>query len=86
MALLFALGGYFFVDLTALLAGSLTEFAHLGFILVTSFVVTVFTFYDIRFLEIPDEILIPAIFIILALLGINSFYALPIFSHFQTFE
>jgi prepilin signal peptidase PulO-like enzyme (type II secretory pathway) len=68
MGALFALGGYFFVDISAILGGSLVELARLFFILGISFVTVIFTFYDIRFTEIPDEILVPAIFLVTILL------------------
>ncbi len=87
MATLFALAGTFFVDYAMVFAGSGAEISRLLFILAVVFVVVVFTFYDLRFMEIPDEVMIPSIFILLILLAISSWIVpLPIFSHFLPFE
>lgn len=69
------------------MSGSHTEMMKLGFLLVIAFVTIIFVFYDILFMEIPDEVLIPANIILFILLFIVSLgVPLPIFEHFKTFH
>lgn len=70
--LLFALSGYFLIDQTSLFSGSYTEMAKLGFFLTVAFVTIIFVFYDILFMEIPDEVMIPVNIILFLLLLIAS--------------
>jgi hypothetical protein len=81
------LSGYFLVDPFALFSGSLTELMKLGFFLCIAFITIVFVFYDILFMEIPDEVLIPSNLILFFLLLFSSlgFYT-PIFSHLLPFH
>lgn len=85
--LLFMLSGYFFVDPFLLFAGSLSEIIKLGFLLIVAFVTIVFVFYDILFMEIPDEVLIPAnIVLFILLFAVSLGVNIPIFGHFLPFE
>lgn len=85
--LLFALSGYFFTDSSLLFMGSSIELMKLGFFLAIAFVTIVFVFYDILFMEIPDEVLIPANLVLFALLFITSVgINMPIFGHFLPFH
>lgn len=85
--MLFALSGYFFIDSTLIFSGNLSEIMRLGFFLVIAFVTIVFVFYDILFMEIPDEVLIPTNIILFVLLFMTSIGVhLPIFNHFLPFE
>lgn len=70
------------------MSGSHTEIIKLGFFLITAFVTIIFVFYDILFMEIPDEVLIPAniiLFFLLFLMSVDGL-SLPIFEHFKTFH
>ncbi len=82
MGALFAMTGAFLVDLGALASGDLNELARLAFFLAVAFVSVVTVFYDLLFMEVTDEVLIPAIAIGALLLG-----TLPessaLFRHFE---
>lgn len=87
MGTLFLLSGYFFTDPTLLFSGSFPEMMKLGFFVGIAFVTIVFVFYDILFMEIPDEILIPANLILFSLLFVVSLGVnIPIFGHFLPFH
>lgn len=59
----------------------------LGFLLATAFVTIIFVFYDILFMEIPDEVLIPANILLFLLLLIASLGGnIPLFGHFLPFH
>lgn len=84
---LFLLSGYFFVDPILLFSGSLAEMMKLGFLLTIAFITIVFVFYDILFMEIPDEVLIPANLVLFFLLFVVSLGVnIPIFGHFLPFQ
>lgn len=81
------LSGYFLIDQTLLFSGNLIEILKLGFFLVVAFITIVFVFYDILFMEIPDEVLIPANIILFGLLFIASVGGtIPLFEHFLSFQ
>ncbi len=61
MGLSFALVWYFWVDMYAIIGWESLELFRLMFLLFIAFLLVVFTFYDILFLEIPEEILVIAI-------------------------
>lgn len=85
--LLFMISGYVLVDQTLLFSGSLPEIMKLGFFLIVAFVTIVFVFYDILFMEIPDEVLISANIFLFALLFIASVGGnIPLFDHFLLFD
>lgn len=87
MGLLFLFSGYVFIDQTLLFSGSAEEAMKLGSFLVVAFVTVVFVFYDILFMEIPDEVLIPASILLFVLLFIASVGVnIPFFDHFLPFE
>ncbi len=59
----------------------------LGFFLIVAFVTIVFVFYDILFMEIPDEVLISANILLFILLFIASIgIHIPLFDHFLPFD
>jgi prepilin signal peptidase PulO-like enzyme (type II secretory pathway) len=64
MGVAFVVSGVFLCDLSAILAGNTAEIGRLAFFLSVSFVSVVTAFYDILFMEIPDELLVPATAII----------------------
>lgn len=82
--LLFALSGYFLIDQTLIFSGSHTEIIRLGLFLSAAFVAVTFVFYDILFMEIPDEVILPFLLILLGLLGLDTWYGTHIFSHFHS--
>jgi len=85
--ILFMLSGYVFIDQTQLFLGNHTEMLKLGFYLAVAFVTIVFVFYDILFMEIPDEVLIPANIILFILLFVVSLgINIPVFEHFLPFS
>lgn len=85
--LLFLLSGYFLIDQTLLFSGSLPEIWKLVFFLMIAFITIVFVFYDILFMEIPDEVLIPANILLFILLFVTSVgWNLPFFGHFLPFQ
>ncbi|HBB27064.1 TPA: prepilin peptidase [Candidatus Gracilibacteria bacterium] len=85
--LLFMISGYMLVDQTLLFSGSLPEVMKLGFFLIVAFVTIVFVFYDILFMEIPDEVLISANIFLFALLFVASVGGnIPLFDHFLPFD
>lgn len=85
--LLFMLSGYFLVNQNLLFSLDHTEILKLGFFLVIAFITIVFVFYDILFMEIPDEVLIPTNIILFVLLFITSLgVSLPFFGHFLPFD
>ncbi len=84
---LFVLSGYFLVDYNLLLTGSTIEIVKLGFFLSIALISIVYVFYDILFMEIPDEVLIPANLILFWLLFlVSTGIQLPIFWHFLPFQ
>lgn len=85
--ILFALSGYFLVDPSLVFAGNASEILRLGFFLTIAFVTIVFVFYDILFMEIPDEVLIPANLVLFMLLFVASIGVhVPLFDHFLSFQ
>jgi len=85
--ILFMFSGYVFIDQTQLFLGNHTEMLKLGFYLAVAFVTIVFVFYDILFMEIPDEVLIPANIILFILLFVVSLgINIPVFEHFLPFS
>ena len=85
--ILFALSGHFFINPVLLFSGSHTEIIKLVFFLAIALITVVFVFYDILFMEIPDEVLIPANLLLFVLLFVTSLGAsLPIFNHFLPFQ
>lgn len=84
--LLFVLSAFFLIDQNLIFAGSKTEIIRLFIILSAAFVTIVFVFYDLRFMEIPDEVLLPFIAILLLLLASDTWYSTHFFSHFQVFS
>jgi len=55
--ILFALIGYFLIDIQLLISGNMQEILKLFFYLVIAFCSIVYTFYDLLFLEISERIL-----------------------------
>jgi len=87
MWVLFLLTWIFLVDPNLIFSFNLIEIMKLVLFLFVSFVIVIFTFYDILYLEIPDEILIPSIFIIFFLLIISSLIKdFNIFNYFSVFS
>ena len=84
--LLFLLSGYFLIDPSLVFMGSYVEISKLIILLGAAFVTVVFVFYDIRFMEIPDEVLLPFIIILLVFLSVDTYYTLDIFSYFRSFD
>ncbi len=84
--LLFVLSAFFLIDQNLIFTGSETEIMRLFLILSAAFVTIVFVFYDLRFMEIPDEVLLPFIAILLLLLASDTWYSTHFFSHFQVFS
>jgi len=85
--ILFLFSGMFLVDIQMLLMGSASEWLRLGFFLLVALATVVFVFYDFRFMEIPDEVLIPVNILLFFLLLITSLgIPLPFFSHFLLFD
>ncbi|MDD5376915.1 MAG: prepilin peptidase [Candidatus Gracilibacteria bacterium] len=85
--LLFMLSGYFFINPLLLFSPSLPEIMKLGFFLIIAFITVVFVFYDILFMEIPDEVLIPVDILLFILLFIVSLGVdIPVFGHFLPFQ
>lgn len=84
--ILFALSGYYLVDQSLIFSGSYAEMARLAFFLSAAFVTVVFVFYDLLFMEIPDEVLLPTNIIVFTLLFLASVgISLPFFGHFLPF-
>ncbi len=86
MGMLFMLSGHFLVDQSLIFSGSLMEIARLGIFLMAAFVTVVFVFYDIRFMEIPDEVILPSLLVLFALLISDTWFGTHIFSHFRSFD
>lgn len=86
MATMFALVAYFLVDPMGLLIGTGTEWMKLAFLLASVFVAVTFTFYDILYMEIPDEVSLPFLILAFILLSLASFLPFDGFSYFLTFE
>lgn len=85
--LIFLLIGFFLVDIRLLAAGNSMEFLRLAFFLIIGFLSIVFIFYDILFMEIPDEIMLPTDIILFALLFAASVgVKMPFFDHFVPFS
>lgn len=87
MWILFLLTAIFLVDLNLIFSFNLVEITKLILLLFVSFVIITFTFYDILYFEIPDEILIPSILILFFLLIISSLVKdFNIFNYFWVFS
>lgn len=86
MGALFALSGYVFIDFSLILAGSYLEMARLGLFLGAAFVAVTFVYYDILFMEIPDEVILPFLLVLLTLLSLDTWGGTRIFSHFQPWD
>ncbi|EKD66818.1 MAG: hypothetical protein ACD_49C00009G0043 [uncultured bacterium (gcode 4)] len=87
MWVLFLLTWMFLVDPNLIFSFNLVEISKLILFLFISFVIVIFTFYDILYLEIPDEILIPSIFILFFLLLVSSTVKdFNIFNYFSIFS
>ncbi|MDD2917141.1 MAG: prepilin peptidase [Candidatus Gracilibacteria bacterium] len=85
--MLFMLSGYFFIDPTLIFTGNMMECMRLLLFLLVAFVTIVFVFYDILFMEIPDEVLIPVNILLFVLLFVTSIgVPLPLFRHFLPFQ
>jgi hypothetical protein len=74
-----------FVDMTEIVAGNRGELAKLIFLLVSMFVTVAFTAYDLLYLEIPDEFMIPFLIIVFFLLSGAQFLPPGTFGHFVPF-
>ncbi|MCK9272530.1 prepilin peptidase [Candidatus Gracilibacteria bacterium] len=86
MGILFLLTGIFLVDSSLIFSFNLIEISKLILLLFVSFVIITFTFYDILYFEIPDEIVIPSLYIIFVLLLISSLTKdFNIFNYFSPF-
>ncbi|MDD2487039.1 MAG: prepilin peptidase [Candidatus Gracilibacteria bacterium] len=72
MGILFLLSGIYLTDFELIMSGNYIEIIRLCFFLFISFVIVTFTFYDILYMEIPDEIMIPGIIFIFLLLIVAS--------------
>lgn len=85
-AVLFLLCWMYLVDFELIKSWNYIEIYKLIFFLFSSFVIVTFTFYDILFMEIPDEIMIPWIILILFLLILASISkSFNIFDYYKTF-
>ena len=66
----FALIGYYFVDPSLLLSLNVLHIAEILFLLYSIFVGVVFAAYDLLYMEIPDQVVIPFLCIAFVFLGV----------------
>jgi prepilin signal peptidase PulO-like enzyme (type II secretory pathway) len=85
MSAAFGLAGYFFIDIPALLAFDLLHIAVLLFLFYSVFVAVVFSAYDLLYMEIPDQVVIPFLFIAFIFLGVLQLNGLEI-SYIRLFQ
>ncbi len=87
MWILFLLSWIYLTNYELIISLNYIEIFKLLFFLFVSFVIVTFTFYDILYMEIPDEIMIPAILIIFSILFIISFKSdIGLFNFYKTFD
>lgn len=85
MCAVFVLSGMYLVDMSAVLMGDTIETIRLGLFLVAGFVAVTFTVYDIMYMEIPDQVILPCIAGLFVLLCVDHFSTISIFSHYMSF-
>ena len=78
--------GYLLADMEAVIAGNLVEISRLAFLLSSAFVAVTFSVYDLLYMEVPDEVILPFIFAAFALLSFVHFSESPLFSQFLPFK
>ena len=61
--LFMAIGAYL-VDISAILQGDILESCRLVLFLISGFIAVTLSGYDILYMEIPDEVLLPWIFVL----------------------
>ncbi len=75
-----------FVDISAVVLGDTAQLARLIFLLISMFVTVVFTAYDLMYLEIPDEFMIPFLIIAFFVLSGAQFLPAGTFEYFIAFK
>lgn len=75
-----------FVDMSMVVAGDLGQLATLVFLLAAMFITVVFCAYDLLYMEIPDEFMIPFLTITLIILTAAPFLPAGMFGYFMPFQ
>ena len=74
------------VDMNLVIQGDYAQIGTLVFLLSAMFVTIVFCAYDLLYMEIPDEFMIPFLTIALILLTASPFLPAGMFSYFLPFQ
>ena len=82
MSGIFLLTGYGLVDIGSVLAGDSMEICRLILFLVAGFVAVTFSVYDLLYMEIPDEILLPFLLILFVFICYDHFSGNGLFGYF----
>ncbi|MDD2516406.1 MAG: prepilin peptidase [Candidatus Gracilibacteria bacterium] len=84
--IMFSAIGMFLLDFQVLVDGNGLEILKLIVLLILGFVTIIFIFYDILYTEIPDEIMIPGIFIAFIILLSDTFLSSNFFIGIKGFN
>lgn len=82
MVAVFVLTGMYLVDMSAIIAGNGLETARLAILIAAGFVTVVFTVYDLLYMEIPDEVMLPALAILFVLVSYDHFSHAGLFGYY----
>lgn len=88
MWIFWLLSSYYLVNINLVIIWNIEEIIKLIFFIFISFCTVIFIFYDIKFIEIPDEIMVPSIIILFLLLVFDIFFPSFnfLFGHFEKIE
>ena len=79
---LFTLVVWSMIDISLILSGDIIEIARMILMWVVMFVIVAFAVYDILYMEISDEIMVPTVGILLVLLAVSTYTGWPLFGHY----